>query len=72
MTAYLQPGDKIHLSVPLEWSQELIRQVIKEYRVRNITVFLSTSPAQTCQVVSVIRDKTRPHESGHPAPWQDL
>lgn len=72
MTAYLQRGGKIHLNVPLDWSQKLIREALKEYQNLGITVFLVTSPAQACQVVSVIRGRTKPHGSGHPAPWQDL
>jgi hypothetical protein len=61
MTAYLQPGDKIHLSVPwslddtgLEETQEALKQV---YAAQGIELLVTTSSDHRLpvEVISVIR-----------------
>lgn len=76
MTAYLQPGDKIHLSVPVMGHGQL--EAIKGYyRGQGVEIFMSTEVSgvpQAIEVVSVVREPksmemSRPPVPG-PLPWQ--
>jgi hypothetical protein len=64
MTAYLQPGDKIHLSIPGsvtgEWDQDRANALRNEYELNGVDTFLVTSaePGSPVEVVSVIRRST--------------
>jgi hypothetical protein len=61
MTAYLQPGDKIHLQVPdsemHEHAHTAARAIIEDYVNLGVKVYLVTfvDPSQSVKVVSVIR-----------------
>jgi hypothetical protein len=63
MTAYLQPGDKVHLSVPSsangdQASESCAREIMDEYKNVGIHVFLVTqiNDDRDVSVVSVIRE----------------
>lgn len=70
MTAYLQPGDRIHLSVPMSPAEEdkpgisetLAKAIIEEYNKLGVAVYLVTHvhPDREIQVVSVIREPKPP------------
>ena len=81
MTAYLQPGDKIHITVPGDWGsrtvgQRKLEEIKATYEQMGIIVFLATPVihSEQVQVVSVIREKTTPQlptrYRGTP-PWQE-
>lgn len=60
MTAYLQPGDQIHLSVPVLGHGQL-EAIRGYYRERGVEIFMSTEVSgapQAIEVVSVIRPAT--------------
>lgn len=74
MTAYLQPGDKIHITVPADWgsrnvSEAKVSEAIQAYEDLGVEVFLSTvvSHTEQARVVAVIREKVKPTP---PAPPQ--
>lgn len=77
MTVYLQPGDKIHLSVPATSDPGVRKMIDQYYRNVGITVFMSTEVSgvpQAIEVVSVVREPksmemSRPPVRG-PLPWQ--
>ncbi len=78
MTAYLQPGDKIHLNVPGHTDTQ-INAVRGYYQELGIEIFLITEingVQSTIEVVSVIRaEKARApvdHAPANPAAWPDL
>lgn len=65
MTAYLQPGDKIHLSIPasvLGKDEERAEALRAEYAQHGVEVILVTDakPASPVGVVSVIRSEPAP------------
>lgn len=57
----LQPGDHIHMAVPGSMSGTMIKDLIKDYRDRGVTVFRA-SPSSTplIEVISIIRAPKRP------------
>lgn len=61
MTAYLQPGDKIHLAIPAARSQELTEELVgihkENYRAVGVEVLFVTivHHEQQAKVVSVVR-----------------
>lgn len=61
MTAYLQPGDKIHITVPGDFGyatqQKRLGQIVAAYKKLGIEVFQATSVIHSEQVtvVSVVR-----------------
>lgn len=74
MTAYLQPGDKIHITVPGDWGsravgQRKLEKIVKAYEDLGINVFQATPVIHSEQVavVCVIRD---PVKTTPPAPPQ--
>ena len=69
MTAYLQRGDKIHITVPGDWGSRAVGQrkledVKAAYEKLGIIVFLATPVihSEQVEVVCVIRDWTTPRE----------
>ena len=61
MTAYLHPGDKIHITIPKDWGSsketaKRIQMTIEGYREQGIEVFMITEVSSTeqAQVVCVI------------------
>jgi hypothetical protein len=82
MTAYLQPGDKIHLNVPGytdTQNMDRINAVRGYYQELGIEIFLITEingVQSTIEVVSAIRaEKARApvdHAPANPAAWPDL
>jgi len=62
MSAYLQPGDKIHLSVPSDFGsksrgEKIAEELVKSYEALGIEVVICTMAMHTLhpEVVSVIR-----------------
>lgn len=58
MTAYLQPGDKIHISIPNSMTTDRVsREIVDKYREMGVSVFMVTQldPDAEVEVVSVIR-----------------
>lgn len=61
MSAYLQPGDKVHIEFPLQGSMKemdsLMRKATEAYKAKGIEVFIWTmgDKDSSTHVVSVIR-----------------
>lgn len=62
MTAFLQPGDKIHITFPSDFSSKTrgdknLRQVVDAYKAMGVEVFLATfvNHNEQLRVVSVFR-----------------
>lgn len=76
MTAYLQPGDKIHLAIPSDWgsrkvTEEMVQIHKDNYAIYGIEVIFVTTVMHTqrCEVVSVIRPMPIPgclDQENHP------
>jgi len=59
MTAFLRPGDKIHLTVPGHIEGKTLGELRDDYRKQEVEVFLFTADATDTpiRVVSVIRQE---------------
>jgi hypothetical protein len=79
MTAYLQPGDKIHLAVPGDFTskargERIAQELVKSYESRGIEVFALSMVMNTLHpmVISVIRSPKAvpvpPWQAHHPDP----
>ena len=71
MTAYLQPGDKIHITVPSDFASAIrglakIEDIVAAYASLGIEVFQATPVIHSEQVtvVAVIRESERPTRLG--------
>lgn len=80
MNAYLQPGDKIHITVPGDFAsgtrgQRKLEEIVAAYRKLGIEVFQATPVIHSEQVtiVAVFREPKplRPLPNLGKAPWQD-